>query len=118
MTVALQFNDRISDRDIDGLGQLMTEDHTFIDKSGKVSRDHVAMIKGWTEFFEVYPDYRNIFTRVEVQGNRVIMLGRSECFYKPLDGPAIWTAIIRDGLVAEWRVCEDTAEIRRELGLD
>jgi len=118
IAVALQFNDRISDRDVDGLGLMMTEDHTFIDKPGEVTRGRKIMIKGWAEFFEAYPDYRNVFTRIEARGSQVIMLGHSECSYEPLDGPAIWTAIIRDGLVAEWRVYEDDAEVRRELDLD
>jgi hypothetical protein len=46
------------------------------------------------------------------------MLGRSHCQEEPiLDGPAIWTAHIRDNLVTEWRVYDDTPENRRSLGL-
>jgi len=117
-TVALAFNDRINARDIVGLGQLMTEDHTFIDIPGEISQGRETMIKGWTKFFRIHPDYRNIFTSVESKNDLVIMLGHSECSYDPLDGPAIWTAMIRNGLVAEWRVYEDTEDIRQQLGLD
>ena len=34
-----------------------------------------------------------------------------------LDGPAIWTAEVRDGKVAVWRVYEDTPEVRARLGI-
>jgi len=59
------------------------------------------MTKNWVSFFEEFPDYRNIFTRVESQNNFVILIGYSTCSYEPLDGPAIWTATIENDLVAK-----------------
>jgi ketosteroid isomerase-like protein len=117
-SIALRFNERINARDLTGLAGHMTEDHTFIDVSGKVTVGRDKMILGWFSFFESYPDYRNNFIHLEVQGTKVIMLGFSECSYASLNGPAIWTAEIRDGLVAEWRVYEDTPEIRTSLGIE
>jgi hypothetical protein len=75
------------------------------------------MVSGWFDFFKAYPDYRNNFTHIEVKDGVVVMIGFSECSHEPLDGPAIWTAKIRDGLVAEWRVYHDKEEVRKELGL-
>ncbi len=46
------------------------------------------------------------------------MVGFSECSFDPLDGPSIWTAEIRDGLVAEWRVYEDSEEVRKLLKIE
>jgi ketosteroid isomerase-like protein len=117
MMVALKFNERINQRDLEGLVALMTNDHTFIDSSNKVHEGKAAMTEGWREFFTIYPDYRNIFTRVQVDADVVIMVGYSTCSYDPLDGPALWTAKIRAGLVAEWRVYDDTSENRRTLGI-
>jgi uncharacterized protein (TIGR02246 family) len=117
-SITLKFNERINARDLTGLAELMTEDHTFIDIPGEVTVGRDKMILGWLNFFKTYPDYRNNFTHIEVQGTKVIMIGFSECFYEPLDGPAIWTAEIRDGLVAEWRVYDDTPEIRKSLGVE
>ena len=101
MMVALKFNEKINQRDLDYLVELMTDDHTFIDNSGDVDKN---MKEGWREFFKNHPDYRNIFTSVITQNNVVVMVGHSTCSYKPLDGPSIWTAKIRDGRVSEWRV--------------
>jgi ketosteroid isomerase-like protein len=117
-SIALRFNEMINARDLTGLSELMTEDHTFIDIPGEVIIGRDKMILGWFSFFKSYPDYRNNFTYVTAQGTKVIMIGFSECAYEPLDGPAIWTAEIRDGLVAEWRVYEDTPKIRMTLGID
>ena len=101
---ALRFNERINQRDVEGLAELMTDDHTFIDNSGGVTKGKLAMKEGWRDFFEKYPDYQNIFTCVTTQDNVVVIVGHSTCSYKPLEGPNIWTAKMRGGLVSEWRV--------------
>ena len=102
MMVALRFNEKINQRDLDGLVELMTEDHIFIDNSGEVDQD---MEKGWSEFFANYPDYRNIFTSVTVHDSVVVMVGYSTCSKEPrLNGPSLWTAKVRSGRVSEWRV--------------
>jgi len=104
MFIALKFNEKINQRDLEGLAGLMTGDHTFIDNSGEITKGKDVMKEGWKEFFEKYPDYQNIFTCVTTQNNVVIMVGYSTCSYKPLDGPNIWTAKVLDGRVSEWRV--------------
>ena len=117
MMVALKFNEKINARDLEGLAELMTEDHTFIDIPGEVYRGKGIMKDGWRDFFTRYPDYRNIFTRVQVDNDFVVMVGYSTCSYDPLDGPALWSAKVRDGQVAEWRVYEATDQNRRNLKL-
>ncbi len=104
MLVALRFNEKINQRDLEGLAELMADDYTFISNSGEVTKGKDVNKQGWKEFFEEYPDYKNIFTCVTVQNNVVVMVGYSTCSYKPLDGPNIWTAKIRDGRISEWRV--------------
>jgi ketosteroid isomerase-like protein len=102
MMVALRFNEKINQRYLDGLVELMTDDHTFIDNSGDTDKN---MKEGWRQFFEKYPDYRNIFTSVTVKDNVVVMVGYSTCSNEPrLNGPSMWTAKVRGGLVSEWRV--------------
>jgi len=115
--VALNFNVKINQRDLEGLVELMTEDHTFIDIPGEAHKGKDVMKKGWAEFFTKFPDYRNIFTDVKVRNNVVVMLGYSTCSHKQLDGPSIWTAKIRNDRVSEWRVYEDTTSNRQQLGI-
>ena len=104
MSVALRFNERINQRDPEGLAELMTDDHAFIDSDGVVTKGKEVMKEGWRSFFKEYPDYRNVFTNMSVHDNVVVMEGYSVCSFKPLDGPNIWTAKIRDGRVSEWKV--------------
>jgi ketosteroid isomerase-like protein len=104
MLTALRFNERINQQDLEGLTELMTNDHTFIDNSGNVTKGKDVMKEGWRDFFKKYPDYRNIFTCVTIQNNVVVMVGYSICSYKPLDGPNMWAAKVRGGHISEWRV--------------
>ena len=108
MLTALRFNERINQRDLEGLAELMTDDHTLIvianDKVETTNGKNVVK-EGWREFFKRYSDYRNIFTSVTVQDSIVVMVGLSKCSFKPLDGPNMWTAKVRGGRVSEWRVC-------------
>lgn len=117
MMVALRFNERINRRDLEGLVELMTPDHTFIDSEDEIHEGREAMREGWRDFFERWPDYRNVFTRIQVEGDLVVMVGYSTCSYEPLDGPALWTAKVREGRLSEWRVYGDTPENRRRLGV-
>lgn len=115
--VALKFNEAINRRDLEGLVALMTEDHLFIDSEGDTTRGRDEMRAGWRKFFSAFPDYRNFFTTICNRGDVVFLLGHSTCSEPTLDGPAIWTAVIRDSLVAEWRVYEDNLQTRRLLQL-
>ena len=102
MMVALRFNEKINQRDLDGLMKLMTDDHLFIDNSGDVDKN---MKEGWREFFENHPDYRNTFTSVTVEAGVVVMVGYSTCSNeRRLNGPSMWTARVRAGRVSQWRV--------------
>lgn len=96
----------------------MTGDHTFVEWDGSRVLGREACLDIWREFFAGVPEYENVFESVRVDGDTVIVVGHSNCPDERLDGPALWTAEVRDGHVAEWRVFEDTPETRRELGLE
>lgn len=104
MNAAMKFNEKINKRDIEGLAELMTDDHTFIDSGGAITKGKKAMKEGWRDFFEKFPDYRNIFNLVTVQNNIAVMVGYSSCSFKQLDGPNIWTAKVKGNQISEWRV--------------
>nr|WP_223838088.1 nuclear transport factor 2 family protein [Streptomyces venezuelae] len=101
-----RFNDRINARDLDGLADLMSEDHTFTDTAGSTLTGKADCLQAWAGFFAAFPDYRNVFTAVSARGGEVTATGRSSCSALLLDGPARWTARVRDGLVTSWQVHE------------
>jgi len=114
---ALLFNECINARDLDGLAALMTDDHTFVDRDDGRHRGKDRMRRGWRDFFEQFPEYRNTFVRVQSSGALVAVLGYAQWTLEGGPDHVIWTAMIRDDLVAEWRVLEDTDGNRESLGL-
>lgn len=104
MMAALKFNEKINNQDLDGLAELMTDDHTFIDSDGAITKGKDIMKEGWRKFFEQYPDYKNILTSVTIENDVVVMVGYSTCSYKLLNGSSMWTAKVCGGRIYEWRV--------------
>lgn len=117
ISLTLQFNECINNQDIDGLTSLMTEDHTFIDRANEVTKGKDVMTRGWIEFFNTFPDYKNTFTRIESQDNVVFVLGFAYWSEKEKYDPVIWKATIVHDLIAEWRIYEDTEENRKKCNL-
>ena len=54
----LAFIDRINAHDVEGLAELMSDDHTFIDAHGNQVSGREKMIAGWRGYFEWFPNYR------------------------------------------------------------
>ena len=117
--IALQFNEAITNRDIDKLAVLMTDDHAFIDSANTEFRGKAKALQAWRGFFEAFREYKNVFDQVEAKSDTVVILGHSICpNNKELAGPAIWTAKVNGAKLAEWRVYEDTLENRKRLGIE
>ena len=117
-SVVTRFNEGINGRDLEVLARLMTDDHVFIDSAGDRVDGRQGCLDAWRGFFGAYPDYRNEFaSMVQASSDMVAVMGRSVCSVPALDGPALWTARIREGRVWEWRVYEDTPETRARIGL-
>lgn len=114
--VAVEFNNAISSRDLSKLEELMTEDHILITGTGDPVNGKEACIRAWVQFFELLPDYRNIFERIWSVGQVVQMQGRSISTDERINGPAIWKAVVEGVRIREWHVDEDTPVGRRRLG--
>lgn len=115
--VVLRFNQAITDHDLAALTGLMTEDHTFIDRDGTITRTRRAMSSSWSTFFRMFPAYHNIFETVIVRHELVIMAGHAFWEEGRPREPAIWTARVVAGRVAEWRIYDDTQDVRGLLGI-
>jgi ketosteroid isomerase-like protein len=111
------FNECIGRGDTEGLAVLMTDDHVFIDTANRAIHGKERALQAWRGFFERFPGYRNVFESLRCSGDLVTIKGYSTCSDKRLDGPALWTARVRDNQIAEWRVYDDTPENRSRLGL-
>jgi predicted SnoaL-like aldol condensation-catalyzing enzyme len=97
---------------------MMTEDHVFIDRKGEVDKGRETMTRCWGEFFQSFPDYRNTFHRIHSEGNLVVLYGYGTWCKDGEPDFAIWTALIENDLVAEWRIYQDNTENRKRFNLE
>lgn len=97
-SIALQFNECITNADLKGLANLMTEDHVFCDTANnRIKGKDNNIVQAWEPFFNFYPGYRNIFENIVARGSTVIMQGYSICSDEILNNIcAIWVAKIID----------------------
>jgi ketosteroid isomerase-like protein len=119
---ALAFADAINHRSVEGIADLMTEDHVFVDSLGTRIVGRNRMKAGWEGYFRMVPDYTIAIEETHVDGAVVVMVGTAQGTYST-DGvlrpenkwstPAAWRALIRGSLVAEWRVYADNEPIRQ-----
>lgn len=114
---ALQFNEYINKQDIDGLSSLMTEDHVFVDREGKGEKGKELMTMGWKGFFDMFPEYKNTFIRIQSQDDIVVIYGYAVWKKNSARDYVIWTAKIKNDLVAEWRIHKDTKENKKKFNL-
>jgi ketosteroid isomerase-like protein len=116
--VVLRFNECINNRDIEGLAELMTDGHAFIDSANNTFQGKEKALEAWRGFFDSFSDYQNVIEHVAIfSDDRVTLIGHSRCSDQRLEGPAIWFAKVDGGKIAEWRVYEDTAQNRVQMGL-
>jgi ketosteroid isomerase-like protein len=113
---ALLFNECINNRDIEGLVDLMTDDHSLVCNGHIDTKDKDSSKEAWASFFGMYPDYRNHFSRVESRDDFVVIIGKSTCpNEEKLNTSALWSARIQNDKVSVWQVYEDNPENRRRL---
>ena len=121
---ALRFAERINAHDNDGLVELMTPDFTFVDSLGdRFVRP--AVENGWSQYFEMVPDYWIRVDRSITEGDTTILIGSAGGTYASKgapkrsenrwETPAVWTARIRGTKVAEWRIYSDNEPIRATM---
>jgi ketosteroid isomerase-like protein len=109
----LVFIERINDHDVEGLGALMSDDHTFIDAHGNQISGREQMLTGWRGYFEWFPDYYIKITDVFQEGEAFALFGFAGGSFKGKQSeswrlPAAWKASVKDSRVALWQVFADT----------
>ncbi|MGA8104003.1 MAG: nuclear transport factor 2 family protein [Candidatus Acidiferrales bacterium] len=118
--IVLQFLERINQRDVDKLAELMTEDHVFIDSLGHSVRGREKMRTGWQGYYAFCPDYWVSHEQILQNANTVAVFGsaggtiaangklRPENKWRI---EAAWLAVVENQLVKEWRVYADNKPV-------
>ena len=125
--VVTAFIEAINLHDVDALTSLMSEDHVFIDSSGRCvsGRDEVAA--GWKAYFAMFPDFAIRADATMTDSGTVAVFGSVSGTYNGKRGlvpqnrismPAAWQAIVSGGRVKQWQVYCDWTEGMRIIGED
>jgi SnoaL-like domain len=125
LEVAMEFIKRVNCGDANSVCELMTEDHIFQDPLGKRFLGREKMRAGWTAYFKMISDYQIRAEEFFQTDNRLAIFGSASGTYvvngnklpeKFWEVPAAWAVVVRDGLVAEWRVYADNQPLRKLMG--
>jgi ketosteroid isomerase-like protein len=125
--VAAAFVARINAHDLDGLSELMTDDHVFIDALDNRGAGRDAMRSGWKQYLALVPDYWIKVDTILQEDGTVALFGRAGGTYAGSipagqsgrwEMSAAWLAETRDGRVAMWRVYADNLLMRRLMGTE
>jgi len=122
LDIVRAFVEKINAHDVAGLCALMPEDHVFVDSLGMRTSGRETMRAGWTGYFAWFPDYQISGTDIFARDHLVALFGLARGTYsvggKLLEEnkweiPAAWRAVVKDGLIAEWRVYADNSPVLR-----
>jgi ketosteroid isomerase-like protein len=123
IAVVISFIDCINRGDLDGLVELMTDDHTLtvLDEAPLVGR--ALNRDAWHGYFSSFPDYVIYPRYVTASAGTVAVLGTTTGSHLGLADEdemklkVIWLCEVLDGRVSLWRIAEDTAKRRAEIGI-
>jgi ketosteroid isomerase-like protein len=119
IVVVKAFIAAINTKNLPELSGLMTEDHTFIDSSGRIVSGREAMMAGWQAYFQMFPDYETRVETILSDEATVAAFGSACGTYSGRRGPvpenriempAAWKAIVENGKIKSWQVYADWAE--------
>lgn len=124
LDVAFGFVECINRRDLQGLTDLMADDHVFIDLSGEEHRRREALIEDWRSYFTQFPDYMIHLAEAYILGDTIALIGRTTGSHsgqprqQEFQGTLIWVAETSEGKLKRWQLIKDTPRNRKSLGLD
>ncbi len=124
LDAVMAFADKINMHDVEGLCGLMPEDHVFVDSLGSLIRGRAEMHRAWKGYFKLFPDYKISFETIIEKDNIVALFGSASGTYAPegqlheenkWEVPAAWKVVVKNQLVAEWRVYADNYKTVRMI---
>ncbi len=122
IAAVVSFIDCINRGDLDGLTELMTDDHALVvlDEAPLVGCSQNR--QAWHDYFTSFPDYVIYPRHIAGAGHSVAVLGTTTGSHLGLSDEeemkldVVWLAQVVDGHLSLWRVAE-TPELRDEVGI-
>ena len=116
MNVINKYIEAINSADVDWICDLLAQDHTFIDSQDNRFTGIEKMRIGWTQYFEMFPDYKIEVNETLENELMVCLFGYASGTYKNLMNeensnfwriPAAWKVMVKDDKIKLWQVYAD-----------
>jgi peptidase E/ketosteroid isomerase-like protein len=122
-----KFIEMINAHDVEGLLELMSDDHVFIDSMGSIARGKAELETAWKAYLSLFPDYEVIIEHTSFDKNTIGLFGRAKGTFAAGNGllngesllkrafeiPASWRALVEHGKIKEWQVFADNEPVRK-----
>ena len=110
MKTITDFAAAINSHDLEKIGVLMSDDHTFIDAHGNQMTGKKTMEAGWGSYFQLFPDYYIEIEEILTNGDLAMAYGHAGggTDKNAWKIPAAWRAVVREGKIKLWQVYADT----------
>ena len=114
--IVLDYIDAINKADIDGILNLMSDDHILIDSQDNKMTGKDNLRQAWIGYFGMFPDYKIEVNEVLEKDSLICALGYASGTYKNLKNkgnsnhwkiPIALTAIIKDNHIMQWQIYAD-----------
>lgn len=123
--IVKEYIKKINEHDLKGLLEMTSEDAVFIDSMGINTTGRLDMRKAWDVLLTFFPDYTVQVKDIISKNGMVAVFGTAKGTLAT-DGrildenkfeiPASWTAVVKEGKIAKWRVYADNEPVRKLIG--
>lgn len=119
--IVISFIKAINDHDVDKIYDLMSDDHIFIDGVGDKHFGKFGMKEGWSQYYEMFPDYRVEITDILENESIIGLFGYASGTYKNIQNElnsnywrttGAWKAIVEKNKVKYWQVFCDYSRLQ------
>ena len=108
-SIVLRFVDYVNSGDLEGIESLLSDEVVFTDSQGRVYQEKGFM----TSYLHNFPDYKILIRQALHGGEGVALIGQTSGSHVAPEieqrETLVWTAEVRAGLIAEWRIYSDEA---------
>lgn len=118
--IVKEFIEAINRQDLEKMRAIMSEDHEFVDATGGSYIGREEILKGWPDYYKLFPDYTIETSSLIEDKELVAVFGYASATYKNLSDPtgsnhwripAAWKAVVRNNLIIYWQVYCDYSPI-------
>jgi len=117
--IVIRFITAINSHNINSISEMMSDDHKFIDSLGSIYRGKELMTRGWSNYLQLFPDYKIDIDEIYCDGDKIMFTGKAGGTYgtdktikeNHWEINAAWRALIVNDKIKEWQVFGDNKPV-------